>query len=429
VDVDRGTRLSHVSHSMTMNTTQNIPVKIGNTKKWISGVNNNTTCSDIVKKVVDWYGSEHGGLEPSQHYALVEVWRGVNRVIQSDTPILSLWRSWAEEQINVCFVVKRNKNPRPLPPLPPSENKLEKMRAEISSSKPRRTEAGGGQSKRLLRRNSSVNRQRKPPDIFHPKLLKQSREELMVNIESSIKDIVKRSEQLKLEIGKLEKCEEEKEAVSDKIKIENNDTSDSGIVTDDSEAKACNRPNRKSKSYYEEAWKIPPKDPCSEFCSEIEKIQKVNSVLEKNEEQILALSVEYKMLSKKQDFGTNDSILNNFLMEVKRLRSWNSVLLQEITRNRDDLEKINSDRERRQRMERDLEGDLVLIEQEETRLENSLSLLSLVDLSTDNVTSLDITANNLDVTSDAVDKICDKFSTNCNHQLPDSFQILPSTLV
>ena len=181
--------------------------------------------------------------------------------------------------------------------------------------------------------------------------------------------------------------------------------------------------------YYEEAWKIPPKDPCSEFCSEIEKIQKVNSVLEKNEEQILALSVEYKMLSKKQDFGTNDSILNNFLMEVKRLRSWNSVLLQEITRNRDDLEKINSDRERRQRMERDLEGDLVLIEQEETRLENSLSLLSLVDLSTDNVTSLDITANNLDVTSDAVDKICDKFSTNCNHQLPDSFQILPSTLV
>ena len=381
--------------------------------------------------MVDWSGLEHGGSEPTQHYALVEVWRGVNRVIQSDTPILSLWRSWAEEQVNVCFVVKRIKNPRPLPPLPQSENKLEKMRAEISSSKPRRTETGG-QNKRLLRRNSSVNRQRKPPDIFHPKLLKQSREELMVTIESSIKDIVKRSEQLKQEIGKLEKCEEEKEAVCDKNKIENNDTSDSGIVTDDSEAKAKHRPSRKSKSYYEEAWKLPPKDPCSEFSSEIEKIQKVNSVLEKNEEQILALNFEYKMLSKKQDLGTNDAVLNNFLMEVKRLRSWNSVLLQEITRNRDDLEKINSDRERRQRIASQLEGDLMLIEQEETRLENSLSLISFVDLSTDtiDVTSLDTSANYLDVTSDSIDKTCDTFPTNCINKLPDnSFQILPSTLV
>ena len=55
VDVDRGisgvngvpqpgTRLSHVSHSLTMDR-QDIPVKIGNTKKWISGVNNETKCS------------------------------------------------------------------------------------------------------------------------------------------------------------------------------------------------------------------------------------------------------------------------------------------------------------------------------------------------------------------------------------------------
>ena len=55
MDVDRGisgvngvplpgTKLSHVSHSMTMDR-QDIPVKIGNTKKWISGVNNETKCS------------------------------------------------------------------------------------------------------------------------------------------------------------------------------------------------------------------------------------------------------------------------------------------------------------------------------------------------------------------------------------------------
>ena len=48
----------------------------------------------------------------SQHYALLESWRGVTKLLNPASPILRIWLAWAAEQQHVTFVVKRIRNPR-----------------------------------------------------------------------------------------------------------------------------------------------------------------------------------------------------------------------------------------------------------------------------------------------------------------------------
>ena len=45
--------------------------------------------------------------ENNTHYELVEMWRGVTKVLSGNSPILRIWIAWADEQSNVCLIVKR----------------------------------------------------------------------------------------------------------------------------------------------------------------------------------------------------------------------------------------------------------------------------------------------------------------------------------
>ena len=78
----------------------------------------------------------------NQHYALLESWRGVTKLLSGNSLILRIWRSWSAEQDHVSFVVKRIRHPRPANSGRGSDdnvgqNWLEKMRAEV-----RQTETG-----------------------------------------------------------------------------------------------------------------------------------------------------------------------------------------------------------------------------------------------------------------------------------------------
>ena len=234
--------------------------------------------------------------------------------------------------------------------------------------------------RRLSRRNSSLNRPRKPPDTYHPKVAKKSRDELVDNIETAIKDLVRKSEELKLEIGKIDQRK-------DVDKLDNHDTSDSGIVTDDSEAK-FSRSKRKNYSHYEEAWQVVKQpsiasqsqsnDEIDVLIKELEKLQKLNISLEKSEEQIVALNFEFKTLAEKKDFSSSGPILNSFTAEVAKLRDINCNFLCDITKNRNSIKMSEDEREKRNKVLKQLEFDLNMIEKEGSKLENSLHLLQQV---------------------------------------------------
>ena len=72
----------------------------------------------------------------NQHYALLESWRGVTKLLSGNSLILRIWRAWSAEQEHVSFVVKRIRHPRPGNSGRGSDdnvgqNWIEKMRAEV----------------------------------------------------------------------------------------------------------------------------------------------------------------------------------------------------------------------------------------------------------------------------------------------------------
>ena len=351
----------------------------------------------------------------ADHYALVEVWRGVCQVLRAETMILDLWRSWSGEQEHVYFEVKRLKHPRlshtGVRGEKSVENRLEKMRAELRSGQV--NDEKKQKTRRLSRRNSSVNRPRRAPDTVHPVM--RRREEVVTNIETSVKDLVRRSEQLKLEIGRLESLETSEQEIS-RAKTENHDnhdTSDSGIVTDDSETVRVNT----RKSYYEEVWAT--SDDVDTLLEETEKLNLINSRLENSEEQIIALNFEFRML---ENVPGDAHVLENFVGEVSQLRSTNADLLHEISENRDSIERVSDDKMRADKVVKQLEFDLNMIEKEGLRLQRSLTQLKQVQLPE--------IGHDPQVTS--LQTICDNNITKrSQHQLPTTTQLLmsPSTLV
>ena len=183
------------------------------------------------------------------------------------------------------------------------------------------------------------------------------------------------------------------------------DTSeDSGIVTDDSEARAVSlnskyydvRRNsfaqRESKTYYEELWnsktsscsaadpqtllKPPPDDTdLYEMAQDIENLQRINLLLEENQEEILALEFEYKMLLEDQSKPGVD-ILEDFRSEVNKLRDVNSQRLERILSNRSRIEDVTNWHSNRRLVLSQLEFDINVVEREGKRLEGNLQHLN-----------------------------------------------------
>lgn len=182
------------------------------------------------------------------------------------------------------------------------------------------------------------------------------------------------------------------------------DTSeDSGIVTDDSEARAVSLKSKyydvrrnsfsqsETKIHYEELWnsktsncstepqtllKPPPDDTdLYEMAEDIENLQRINLLLEENQEEILALEFEYKMLLEDQSKPGVD-ILEDFRSEVDKLRDVNSQRLKRILTNRSNIEEVTVRHSKKKQVISQLEFDINIVEREGKRLESNLQHLN-----------------------------------------------------
>jgi len=389
-----------------------IPVKIGRHTKWISGINENTECVDIVAGVLQAANLlDVSESEVNKYYALVEMWRGVTKVLNGNSPILRIWKAWADEQPNVCFIVKRIRNPRhdrdssiTKPTSIGNFNFIEKMRDHVKEE-----EIIQKARKKATRRNSSINRQKRPPDTLHPNAVTKSKQELCYSIEEKIKS-------LKEEIAKLQKvkstmnpidssrnAQETTSTIRIRPRDQGQDTSeDSGIVTDDSEAKSvinskyfdvrpsnvvsqkkdryvtC-EPRTVNNSTPDLPLKPPPDDPLLyQWVGTMDKINKLNKLLEQKEEQIIALQYEYNMM--KEENQIDPCPLDCFNTEVIKYREINAKLLEDITINRKQIEKANEETNASKKVINQLEFDINLVEREGKRLESGLSELKNFNL-------------------------------------------------
>ena len=194
-----------------------------------------------------------------------------------------------------------------------------------------------------------------------------------------------------------------------KTELKHDTSEDSGIVTDDSEARGAGLnskyydvrrtsfPKPESKIYYEELWSSetspctpststdepetllrPPPDDTNfyQMAQDIENLQKINFLLEENQEQILALEFEYRMLLEDQRSPVKHEILDDFRAEVKRFRDVNSELLQKILSNRSTMDLFSKSQSSRKQVLRQLEFDMNVVEREGKRLESSLQHLN-----------------------------------------------------
>jgi len=397
-----------------------IPVKIGKNTKWISGINENTKCVDIVTGVLQAANLlDVCESDVNTHYALVEMWRGVTKVLNGNSPILRIWKAWADEQPNVCFIVKRIRNPRhdressiSKPTGSGNVNLIEKMRNHVKEE-----EISQKTRKKLTRRHSSLNRQRKPPDTLHPNAVNKNKQELCESIEEKMRAMLLQSESLKEEIAKLQKLKlainpidnpsnthETPSTIRLRPRDQSQDTSeDSGIVTDDSEAKSVinntkyfhvkrnNSVSQKKERYVSCESRIvnnrtpdlplkpPPDDPLLyQWVATMDKINNLNKLLEQKEEAIVALQYELNMLKDARQI--DPCPLDCFNTEVVKYREINAKLLEDITINRKHIEKANEETNASKKVINQLEFDINLVEREGKRLESGLNDLQNIEV-------------------------------------------------
>uniref|UniRef100_A0A673XYU7 Ras association domain family member 10 n=1 Tax=Salmo trutta TaxID=8032 RepID=A0A673XYU7_SALTR len=82
-------------------------------EKLVSGLSKRTTCSDVVKVLLEDQNLKQGASAvmlsgTPQSYCIVEKWRGFERILPNKTKILRLWSAWGDEQENVRFVLVKN---------------------------------------------------------------------------------------------------------------------------------------------------------------------------------------------------------------------------------------------------------------------------------------------------------------------------------
>ena len=267
-------------------------------------------------------------------------------------------------------------------------NKLERARAEVAQQRPAPASTPARQERRLLRRNSSATRPRRPPDTLHPRHLgarsrahedtprPPPRSRAPDTVAASARRLARRGEQLRAELGSA--------GGEGEAKLDPHDTSDSGIVTDDSEAREATT----STSHYEVPWLAPRQGEelarVTEAISGLQRLDTVNTRLETSGEQILALGLEHRLVAGAADCveAARDTglVLDTFAAEVARLRALNTGLLGEITTNRDTMQRLAASTARGGRQLRQLETEVSCAEAEAAQLEASLAQLQLVRL-------------------------------------------------
>ncbi|XP_068623024.1 coiled-coil domain-containing protein 102A-like [Battus philenor] len=74
-------------------------------KLWVRGVKSHTTCADIVRALQD--APEAGGMSEQGEWVLAERWRGVERPLPPDAPVLHVLAAWGDARHEVRLSLRR----------------------------------------------------------------------------------------------------------------------------------------------------------------------------------------------------------------------------------------------------------------------------------------------------------------------------------
>ncbi|XP_054827891.1 ras association domain-containing protein 10 [Eublepharis macularius] len=218
-----------------------ISVWICQEEKLISGLSKRTTCSDVVRVLLDdsrrrrqepeqeEQQQQLGSLQecgegmlagPPQSYCIVEKWRGFERILPNKTKILRLWAAWGDEQENVRFVLVRseaslpNTGPRsaearvvPSKDSPCHHGLGTAARASLALSQERQRRV----VRKAFRKLAKINKRRGPPPHEEPPAKEASAAErmetlvhLVLSQDHTIRQQVKRIRELDREIDRYE---------------------------------------------------------------------------------------------------------------------------------------------------------------------------------------------------------------------------------
>ncbi|XP_048342718.1 ras association domain-containing protein 10 [Sphaerodactylus townsendi] len=225
-----------------------ISVWICQEEKLISGLSRRTTCSDVVRVLLDdskqrrRQGPQQpeeqkqqqppqqlaslqecgGGMlsGPPQSYCIVEKWRGFERILPNKTKILRLWAAWGDEQENVRFVLVRseaslpNTGPRsaearvvPSKESPGHHGLGAAARASLALSQERQRRV----VRKAFRKLAKINKRRGPQPPEEPPAKEASAGErmetlvhLVLSQDHTIRQQVKRIRELDREIDRYE---------------------------------------------------------------------------------------------------------------------------------------------------------------------------------------------------------------------------------
>ncbi|XP_035789049.1 uncharacterized protein LOC118465187 [Anopheles albimanus] len=115
-----------------------IPIWIRGEARFVSGINEATTCCNIIRALIDDeiqngnYGPEDVAVSRDVNdYVIIERWREVEQVLTGDTRILSIWNAWGNAKNEVQFRLRINKTNMEKGTVGDKENKSKKQKEKI----------------------------------------------------------------------------------------------------------------------------------------------------------------------------------------------------------------------------------------------------------------------------------------------------------
>lgn len=90
-----------IDDSLYQSELNEIPVWVRGEQRWISGLNEETTCGQLVEALLRDEGINAGQNDSLNQYVISEKWRRVEQILNSSTKVLKIWNAWGEAQSEV----------------------------------------------------------------------------------------------------------------------------------------------------------------------------------------------------------------------------------------------------------------------------------------------------------------------------------------
>jgi len=280
---------NNLQKSVRMAAGVEIPFWIFGQQKWVSGINKNTTCQEVLKVLFHNIGATLENGTRVDSFCLVEKWRKIERPLGGQTKILRVWLAWGEDKSEVRLVVKRGSGGQ---------------------------EAGLGETpSREVRRRRS--RMVKKLDTVHPKTLLDERAKCKDSIQKLMKIIIAQGNTISSQLAGLREKEEAIDSFEQKmhhLRMKESgrdyllhtyldqlpDSNDYRSQSKDNPLEVTSRTRVKTRdSACQPVAGVQPSD-LESWNEALDKLNRLNADLTSKEEEILKLNQRTRSLSERQ---------------------------------------------------------------------------------------------------------------------------------